>query len=449
MNPRFFKHAALGALVTLIGALAPTARAQDLTHKAPPQDHTIILTGGTIHTVSGETLPGATIVFKQGIITHIGGPIPISGNTETIDATGKHIYPGLIAATTQLGLTEIGAVRATRDTTEVGSFNPEVRAAVAINPDSTLIPVTRSGGVLIAGVLPTGGRIPGRAAIIRLDGWTWEDMTITDNAGLVLSFPQVRPRADWWKTNPIAKQQERIDKNLAELDEFFARATAYLTDSQTRTSADATVTHDARFEAMRPYLSIDDRAPILVHAQDLDQITAAIAFADRFDLRLIIVGGRDAPLVADLLIDRAIPVIITGVHAFPKRADAPYDEPYTLARRLDDLGVIWCIANSDDSSNTRNLANDAARAVAYGLDRETAIRSITLAPAEILGIDDRYGSLDVGKSATLIITDGDPLETATHIERAYIDGRLIDLSNKQTKLRDKYRAKYQQLNEKP
>lgn len=447
MTTHHIANAALALLVPVLGALAPAARAQDLTHKAPPQSQPVVITGATIHTVSGDTLDNASILFDQGVITHLGTNINTPANALTIDATGQHIYPGLIASVTQLGLTEIGAVRATRDLNEVGQFTPEVRAAIAINPDSTLIPVTRSGGVLIAGVLPTGGRVAGRAAIIRLDGWTWQDMAIADDAALVVSYPQVRPRTDWWQTNPIKKQQKRIDTNLDELEAFFEQARAALAKADTLDADDAMIARDNRYEAMRPYLRADNPKPVLVHAQDIDQITAAVEFADRFSLRLIIVGGRDAPLVADLLIDRNIPVIITGVQGFPKRPDAPYDEPYTLARRLDDLGVTWCIANSDDASNTRNLANDAARAVAYGLDRDAAIRSITLAPARILGIDDRYGSLQVGKSATLIITDGDPLEPATRVLDAYIDGRRIDLSNKQTKLRDKYRAKYQQLND--
>jgi len=434
-----------------LSLLAPAATAQDLTPKAPPQQRPILIDGATIHTITNGVIENGRVAIEDGVITAVtDADASISFGFDappiTIDARGKHVYPGFIASATNLGLTEIGAVRATRDYNETGGFTPEVHPSVAINPDSTLIPVARSNGVLVAGVFPTGGRVPGRASVIRLDGWTNETMTIDDDAGLVVSFPRVRPVTDWWMTRPIKKQKQDIKENLDELNEHFASARAYLAASD----ADPSHPEDLRYEAMRsvfhPDLSgLDEQDPTFLWAQDLDQITAAVSFARRFDLRPVIVGGRDAPLVADLLIRHDIPVLVNGTQRFPKRADSPHDDPYTLPARLEAAGIRWAFASGAGASNERNLPYGIARAVAYGLDEHAAIRSITLAPAELLGVDDRLGSIEPGKNATLIITDGNPLEITTRVEHALINGRRTDLTNKQKQLNEKYRAKYRQL----
>jgi len=402
----------------------------------------IAIVGGTLHTATGQTIENAWIQFKAGRITDIGsGDRVFTADHVLVDARGKHIYPGLISADSALGLTEIGAVLATNDLREVGAFTPEIRAAVAINPDSTLLPVARSGGILIAGVFPQGGRIPGRPSAIRLDGWTWQDMTIDDALGLAVNFPQVRPANDWWMTRSTSEQQERIDDNLAQLTAFFDRLDAY---TQAR-AADDDIPIDQGLQAASIILPGPHQKPVFVSANDLDQITAAVTFFTDRNLRPIIVGGRDAPLCANLLKAHDIPVIVQGTQAFPKRADQPHDDAYTLPARLQAAGVRWCLASGDEAANERNLPHQAAKAVAFGLESDAALAAITLAPAQILGIADNFGSLEVGKSATLIITTGDILEVTTNIEHAYIDGRQLDLRNKQTLLRDKYLDKYRQL----
>ncbi len=445
-----------GALKSLVLAAAACfgshAIGQDLIPTAPEQTGGVILVGGTVHTVSGETIENGAVGFRGGKITLLAGAsimqtIQLTDDTEIVDVEGKHIYPGLFAADTRLGLTETSSVRATNDSNEIGSYTPEVRANVAINPDSTLIPVTRLNGVLLAGVTPTGGRIPGRASVIRLTGWTWEDMTIRADAGLVVNWPGVRPGFGAF-SGTDKDDNARIAERLAEITLLFDSAEAYLAAKE----ADASRPGDMRLGAMEHYLGSarpgsgdEPTRRLLIDAEDYDQIVSAVSFAAARGIPAAIVGGRDAALCAGLLREHDIPVIVGGTHRFPKRADSSHDHAYTLPARLHEAGVRFCITGAERDGNVRNLAYEAAMAARFGLDEDEALRAITLSPAEILGVSDEYGSIERGKSATLIVTDGDVLEVTTNIERAYIDGRAIEMKSKQTDLRDKYLEKYRQL----
>lgn len=445
-----------GALKSLVLAAAACfgshAIGQDLIPTAPEQTGGVILVGGTVHTVSGETIENGAVGFRGGKITLLAGAsimqtIQLTDDTEIVDVEGRHIYPGLFAADTRLGLTETSSVRATNDSNEIGSYTPEVRANVAINPDSTLIPVTRLNGVLLAGVTPTGGRIPGRASVIRLTGWTWEDMTIRADAGLVVNWPGVRPGFGAF-SGTDKDDNARIAERLAEITLLFDSAEAYLAAKE----ADASRPGDMRLGAMEHYLGSarpgsedEPTRRLLIDAEDYDQIVSAVSFAAERGIPAAIVGGRDAALCAGLLREHDIPVIVGGTHRFPKRADSPHDHAYTLPARLHEAGVRFCITGAERDGNVRNLAYEAAMAARFGLDEDEALRAITLSPAEILGVSDEYGSIERGKSATLIVTDGDVLEVTTNIERAYIDGRAIEMKSKQTDLRDKYLEKYRQL----
>lgn len=420
------------------------ASAQDLVKKAPPQSAPIAITNATIHTVAGSTIEKGTVIFDKGVITSVGaaGTGAIPSGTTIVDVSGMHVYPGLIGANTVMGLTEVNSARATLDYDETGDATPEVRAVVAVNPDSTIIPVTRSNGVLICAVMPTGGSIPGRAGVIRLDGWTWEDMAVRDDAGMVVNWPSLRPVTAWWMTRSEEEQIDDARKARQQIDDAFTAAAAYMKSR----AADPSIPADLRWEAMRAVL--ERKAPVFVRAGRIDQIQSAIAWGVEKNLKLVIVGGEDAPLAAELLKKHDIPVIITGTFVQPRRGDSPYDDPYTLPARLEALGVKWCLASVGGGFETpheRNLPYHAAIAVAHGLDRAVALRSITLAPAEILGIADKYGSIEMGRSATLIVTDGDPLEITTQVKMAFIDGRELDLSDKQKALNEKYREKYRQL----
>ena len=433
------------SILTVLGTLlvAGVAGAQDLGITAPPQERPIALVNARIHPVSGPPIEHGYVVFDAGKIVAIGeGDWAPNDRTEAHDLAGRRIYPGLVAARTNLGLTEIGAVRATRDFDEAGTVTPEVRAVVAVNPDSTLIPVARTNGILTAGTFPSDGAIPGRAGVIRMDGWTWEDMALLPDAGLVVEWPG-RPVRRWWMEKTVAELREEAKQNLLRLTETFLMARAYL-DAR---AAGEKVPIDIRFEAMRSVFPDAGAAqrPVFFQANDYEQITGALAFAKRHGLRPVITGGRDALLCADLLEERDAAVILDGTYRLPRRDDSPYDEHFRLPGELEAAGVRWCLASGQGAANERNLPYAAAVAVAHGLPEEAAIRAITLSPARILGVADLVGSLEVGKQATLIVTNGSPLLATTKVEAAFIDGRIVDLGNKQTALDKKYREKYRQL----
>jgi len=426
----------------VLGLLVPALSAQDLTHKAPPQGKPIAIINATVHTMSGETYENGHVVFEDGMITDVGpGDRVFSSEWDVLNAKGLHVWPGMIGAVTRLGLTEISSVRAMRDYSEVGNFTPEVRAAVSVNPDSTLIPVTRSNGILVSGVFPSGGRVPGRASVMQLDGWTWEDMALEPEAGLVINWPRARPVNAWWMTRSEEEQLKEIREARAQITDFFDLAKAYVAAKE----ADPDHPTDVRFEAMRDVLA--GERPVFINANDVDQILDAVTWAADEGLEPVIVGGRDAVLAAPLLKKHDVPVILEGVHRFPKRDDSAYDDAFTAPSRLDEAGVRWCFASGEETAHERSLPYNAATAVAHGLDHDDAMRALTLWPAEVLGVADRLGSLEPGKHATLIITTGSPLDIRSEVLHAFIRGREINLTNKQTELDEKYREKYRQLEE--
>ena len=413
-----------------------------------PQQKPIALINAVIHPVSSDPVVGV-LVFDKGRITALGASTPIPPEAEQIDLQGKHVYPGLFDAMSDMGLVEIEAVRATLDQSETGAVNPNVRAQVAVNPDSSLIPVARSNGLLLMLTAPSGGLIRGQSAVIQMDGWTWEEMTLHADVAMHVRWPQMPPVVEFGETpsrrrgrgrqgGAPSEDRDRADP-LQPLKDALEAARAY----QTAMQSDADTPRDIRWEAMLPVLR--GEMPWMVAADDSAQIQSALAFTQREGLKLIIYGGYDAPHCATLLKESHVPVIVGGVYRLPMRRDADYDEAYTVARRLHEAGVTFCVsgAGAMGASNARNLPYHAATAAAYGLPRDIALKSITLYPAQILGVADRVGSLEPGKHATLIVTDGDPLEIETHVEAAYIQGRKVDLSNRQKRLYEKYQQKYQ------
>lgn len=427
--------------------ITSAASAQDLTPRSTGQAKPVAIVNAVVHCVSGPVIEHGYVVFTGRDITAVGSQDALdkSVTPEThriIDANGKHVYPGFIGAKTQLGLTEAAAVRASNDTNEVGNLTPEVRTVIAVNPDSTLLPVARSNGVMLAGVFPSGGLVPGRAGVIRLDGWTSEQMTVQADAGLVVNWPMPRPITAWWMNRSEEDQKRDIDSSLRALEDLFTQARAYA-------AANEHATTDLRLEAMAPLFAKDAtrRRPVIVAAQDVDQIIQAAAFGDRHGVKIVILGGRDAVLCAETLKSRDIRVIVDGTIRFPKRDDSPYDDAFTLPARLEATGIKWCLGSGEEAGHERNLPYSSALAAAYGLDKDLAIRGITLSAAEILGIADRYGSLDAGKSATLIVSDGDMLEVSSNVVSAFIDGAEVNLDNKQRAQERRYRQKYRELNQ--
>jgi len=431
--------AALTTVLWLALAGALTAGGNEIPAKA--QDHPIVLTGGTIHPVSGADIPGGMILFDRGKIVSMGTNLQLPPNTERIDISGKHVYPGMILATSTIGLMEIGAVRATRDVVETGSVNPNVRAEAAVNPESEIIPVTRANGITVAVTMPGGGVVSGTAAAVELDGWTWEEMTLKAPVGLIVNWPRMTINRAWWERRTEEEQKKAREKALEELKNTFRDARAYMTAK--KAEAAGTGPHhdtDLRWEAMIPVL--EGKIPVLLDAGELQQIEAAVAWADREKVRLVITGGYDAPRAAQLLKDHGVSVIAGPVNSTPRRRWEPYDDPYTLPKRLHDAGVTFCIMGDGGYENERNLPYQAAQAAAYGLPADEALKAITLYPAKILGLDDRIGSLEPGKDATLIVTTGNPLETLTNVEMEYIRGKSVQLTSRHTHLYDKYREKY-------
>ncbi len=408
------------------------------------QDHPILLKNATVHTISNGIKKNTDILFDSGKIIAIGKNLNLPVDTEVINTTNKHIFPGLISASTVLGLQEIGAVRATRDYAEVGDFNPNVRANVSYNPDSELIPISRSNGVLLALSIPRSGLISGQSSLMSLDGWTWEDATFKHPVGLHLFWPSMNiPK------NKKNKSNSKDDKRLAsiqKIDNIFDESRSYL---KLKISNSQSFKHNLKLEGLIPVLN--NEIPIFIHANEVRQIEAAVYWSIRQDVKMILVGGKDSWRVTDLLKDNNIPVIYTQTHSTPSRRFENFDQSFTTPNQLYRAGVKFCISNSESSFQTphiRNLPYHAAKAGSYGLPWSEAIRSITLSTAEILGVNDRVGSIDIGKNATLFIADGDILDVRTQVEQVFIDGKKVDMSDRHKVLFDKYQKKYQQLNNK-
>ena len=409
---------------------------------APSQDHPILIQGGTIHTISHGILENADILFENGKITSVGQNLDIPAEAEIIDASGQHVFPSLISAGSTLGLQEIGAVRATRDYAEVGAVNPNVRANVSYNPDSELIPITRSNGILLALSVPRSGLISGTSSLMMLDGWTWEDATIKHPVGLHLFWPSMNIP----KPKP-GKQKEKKDKDsrlksIQKIDDLIQESRAY---AQLKATGSPSFKHDLRLEGMLPVIS--GEIPVFIHANEVQQIEAAVYWAERQSVKMVLVGGKDSWRVTQILKDREISVIYTQTHSTPMRRFEQYDQAFITPSQLYAAGVKFCISNSESPFQTphiRNLPYHAAKAASYGLSWKEALRSITLSPAEILGVEEKVGSLETSKDATLFIADGDILDVRTQVNMAFIFGRRVDLSDRHKTLYSKYRNKYKQ-----
>lgn len=404
---------------------------------ANKQTQPVAIVNGTLHVGNGDIIEEALVYFDKGQIIYAG---PLDENNrlkyvlpgvKVIDAKGKHIYPGLIAIDTYLGLNEIDAVRATRDYNEVGEFNPNVRSLIAYNTDSKITPTVRFNGVLLGEVKPTGGRISGSSCVVQFDAWNWQDALVKDYSAIHLNWPVSYSQHGWW-AEPGEVQNNKWDDKMLELRTFFEEARQY---GQQKNEV-----INLKYEAMQNIFSGKSR--LFIHANDKISITTAIAFAKQYGITPVIVGGADAWMLCNELKLAKVPVVITRTHRLPMRWDEPVDAPFRLPAILHDSGVSFCIADVN-SWEQRNLPFQAGQAVACGLPREAALQSITLTTAKILGIDNRYGSVENGKSATLFISDGDALDMKSNqLAAAFIDGRAIELTNNQRILYDKYRQKY-------
>lgn len=424
------------------------------------------LDGAIVHTVTGPSLTHVSVLIRDGKIASIGGDAAKTAADRVVALNGLHLFPGLIAPGTILGLIEIDAVRATRDTTEVGDFTPDVNAWIAVNPESELIPVARANGFTHAQAVPLGGVVSGHSALIRLDGWTIEDLADRKTAALHLFWPSfsidstpkpLSAAPDKWKS-PEDQVRER-DRQVREIDHFFDEANAYararkaagLGDTQpltTETGSGRRVSIVSTngfnvvpaWESMLPVLQGSVR--LFLHADEARQIRSAVNWAVARKLQPVLVGGRDAMRVASLLASNHIPVAFEHVFTQPVHDVDGYDIHYATPARLHAMGVTVAFTEGTDrfgASNIRNIPYAAAQAVAFGLPREEAWKGLTLYPAQMLGVADRLGSIEVGKEASLIAVDGDILDIRAHVRRSWIAGKELSLESRHTRLYEKYR----------
>jgi imidazolonepropionase-like amidohydrolase len=429
VEPRRRAARILGLLVLAAAA----ATGHDLA-PAPPAAGPILLRGGDLYTVAAGVLEGRDLLIVDGRIAAIGAGLAAPDGATVVDVTGRRVYPGLVALQSTLGLVEIGAVRATVDTAEIGDLTPEVAAHVAWNPDSELLPTVRANGIAVVQATPGGdGLLGGRSFVVRLDGWNREDAGLRATWGQQLRWP--RPPRPWEDDDEGPRRPSGEDR-IAALERAFDRAAAY---DRART-ADAKTPVDVRWEALRPVVA--GREPLFVLAEGTAEIGAALELTGRRGLRMVLVGGAEAGDHAARLAERRIPVVLGTTHRLPYRADAPYDDPYTLASRLAAAGVEIAFAMPGASWDTRNLPFQAGTAIAFGLAPDAALRALTLAPAAIAGVDDRLGSLEVGKEATLVVSDGDLLDPLTQkVTHLYVRGREVDLDHRHRRLYEKYRQR--------
>jgi imidazolonepropionase-like amidohydrolase len=404
------------------------------------QSKTILILGAKAHLGNGQVIENSLISIKEGKIATIGDAtvMKVAKHDITIDASGKHVYPGFIAPNSTLGLVEIDAVRASDDESEIGEFNPHVRSIIAYNAESKLVETTRPNGVLLAQITPRGGRIAGTSSIVQLDAWNWEDAALKTNDGIHLNWPRSYSRAGWWAEPGGIEMNKNYDPQIKEIQAYFDNAFAYLDSKNAK--------KDIPFEAMKG-LQSGEKA-LYINANGEKEIIDAVLFKKKNKIKkMVIVGGYYAFKAANLLKENEVGVLLKRVHDLPLLEDEDVNLPYKNAKLLVDAGVLVALQNAGDMERmqTRNLPFYAGTCAAWGLTKEQALQLITGNSAKLLGIDNQYGTLESGKSATLFISEGDALDMKTNlISFAFIDGRKISLESHHTELYERYKGKFEQ-----
>lgn len=434
-----------------IGLLS-AANSQETVLPTGPAKGVTVITNATVHNGNGKTTENATIVITDGKITAVGNNVTIPPNATVVDGKGKHVYPGLMLPVSNLGLVEISAVRASSDVAEIGDMNPNVRSIVAYNTDSKVINTLRSNGILMANIVPQGSFLAGSSSVVQLDAWNWEDAAVKTDAGMHFYMPSLmaRPRGfggggGGGRFGPQAQTQtdpvkEGLDK-IEGLKTFFREARAYLAEPTHKES-------NLKFDAVKGLF--DRTQKFYVHANIVKQMLVALDFVKEFNFDLVIVGGSDSWQIADLLKQHNVAVVLQQQHSLPTLDDDDVDQPYKSAAALQKAGVVYSISDDDPQTRGRNLAFNAGTAAAYGLTKEEALSAITLNAAKIMGVSDKAGSIEVGKDANIIISEGDIMDMRTSkVTDAFIQGRKIDLTDKHKLLNDKFNKKYDLKQAKP
>jgi imidazolonepropionase-like amidohydrolase len=417
-------------------------------------DEAVLIRNADVYPVTAPVMKGVSILIHDGKIAEIGAKIIAPKGTRIVEAKGMRVYPGMIDSGTTLGLSEIGAERVTVDTNELGEFMPQLKALIAVNPDSATFAVTRVNGITSAMTYPAqggrgGGRggaagtqfISGRAALIRLSGWTWEEMEILPNAAMQLNFPSLGGRGGRGgeaaegseiKAGSFTEAKRQYDQQIQKINEFFDAARQY---QKERTANAPGFTKDSKMEAMLPVL--EQKEPVAITANRERSIHDAILFAEKQHIKAVIVQPHELGNMAAELKSHNIPVILGRTEALSENEDDPYDKMMTLPVEAYKAGVKFAFGTFSNEW-TRNLPFNAARSVAYGLPYEEALKAITINPAEIWGAAGETGSIEKGKSADLIVTDGDLMELPTQIKLLFIKGKEVELTSRQVELYRRY-----------
>jgi imidazolonepropionase-like amidohydrolase len=430
-------------LMTGLAVLTAGIQAQDNVYPAKAQTGKLYIKNATVHVGNGQVIPGATVSVENGKITAVGTAVTAQGSdAKVIDASGKHLYPGLILSVSSLGLVETPTVRATTDVREIGEYNPSIRSIVAYNTDSKIINTVRSNGILLANIIPEGGTISGSSSVVQLDAWNWEDAAYRMDGGLHYRMPSLFARPSRFggfggMRGGAAPEADPLKRALEEIDEM----KALLREAKAYAVNPSVAEPNLKLEAMRGLFNKSQK--FFIHCDVVKEILVAIDFAKEFGLDVVIVGGSESWQVAGLLKQLGIPVIIEQMHELPTLSDDDIDQPYKSAAMLQKAGVLFSINDSDGQHRGKNLPFNAGTAAAYGLTKEEALSAITLNAARILGIGDRTGSIETGKDANIVISEGDILDMRTSIiTHAFIQGRQIDLTDKHKQLNQRYMQKY-------
>ena len=421
------------------------ANAQETVLPAKEQKGLLFIKNATIHVGNGKVIENGTIKIKDGKIEEVGANLPIPmDDVKVFDMKGKHVYPGLILPTSTLGLVEISSVRATQDSREIGDMNPNVRALVAYNTDSKVINTLRSNGVLLANVVPQGSFVAGSSSVVQLDAWNWEDAAYKTDAGIHVYMPSLMPRPSFGRFGggcgggPQAPQVDPVKEGLEKIEglkSFFKEAKAY----HAETAHEET---NLKFEAVKGLFNKGQK--LYVHANTVKQTLVALDFVKEFGFEVVLVGGSESYQVADLLKQNNVSVILQQPHSLPTGQDDDVDQPYKTAAALQKAGVLFAISDDDPQTRGRNLPFNAGTAAAYGLSKEEALAAISLNAAKIMGVADKTGSIEVGKDANIVVSEGDLLDMRTsNVTDAFIQGRKIDLTDKHKLLNEKYEQKYE------
>lgn len=419
------------------------------TQNAAPTSYAI--KGGKVFTLAGAAIENGTVLIRDGKIAAVGPGIAIPADAQVIDASGLEVYPGMFDPITQMGLNEVSAVSATLDVSELGDYNPELVAATAVNPASAHIPITRANGIteVIAAPgttgfdLQSGGLIAGQASAFNMAGWTMDEMQINRSVAMVINWPSIQTRSFDFATfsikeKPYADVKKEYDKSVNALGDWMDRARHYAQAKEK--GSPALYERDLKLEALVPV--VQGKLPVLVIADEARDIRNAVDFCTKQNLRMILGSGAEAWKLKELLKDKKIPVVLAPTNRLPEQIDTPYDKPYTEPSELFAAGIPIAFS-SFGTSFSRRLPQYAGTAVAYGLPHDEALKAVMLNAAQIFGLADQLGTLEPGKIANVIVTNGDPLELQTQVRYLFIKGQLTSTDNKHRELYEQYRKRPQ------